>query len=195
MKKRYALPSGSSGFSLIELMVVIGVAGIITSIMIATFFKAETRESEVYNAAREFGAYAQKYRMQGINENICYVFSFTVSTTLPATNQYQIFKNDACDGSIASPSTLEKTVNLSDYKFEVMFGNLGGGVCSSLGVSVCSLSFYFKPRGFLNQSVDVSIYFTTKGDYDAGNKDVQTRATIDSLTGRVDLDKYAQAPW
>ena len=179
------------GFSLVELLVTIGIISVILYIVSGTFYQKESRENAIYNAARELGIYIQQYRMKTINENICYLFSFTGDTANPANDSYSIYKNDACDGDTAT-STLVKTVNLSDYKFDVMFGNKGSSGASD-GTSVDS--FYIKPRGFLNTSVAVSFYFTAKPYFDSGSTEHQVKVRVDQLTGRVKVVKFLESPW
>ncbi|MBF0275726.1 MAG: type II secretion system protein [Nitrospinae bacterium] len=183
---------GEGGFSLIELMITIAIMSTIFYMVANTLYQKESRENEIYNAARDLGTYIQQYRMKTINENQCYLFSFSGSRAVPVTDSYSIYLNSACDGDVAT-STLVTTVNLSSYSFNVIFGSIGSSGNTNDGIS--NNSFYIKPRGFLNTGTAVAIYFTSMHDYTNRLTEYQVRVRVDQLTGRVKLNKFRDETW
>ena len=146
---RKILSKKNAGFSLVELMVVIGILGILSVISIPALINPEHKARK---AARELVGDMQQTRMSAIKENQNWAVVF-----VPANNTYLICSDPGADGvwSAAADNTIEKTVRFTDYAAGIQYGNgvattnatVGGGAFPVDFISYNANVLTFNPRG------------------------------------------------
>jgi prepilin-type N-terminal cleavage/methylation domain-containing protein len=144
------IPSkNTAGFSLVELMVVVGILGILSVISIPALINPENKARK---AARELLGDMQQTRMSAIKENQNWAIVF-----VPANNTYLICSDPGPDGvwSATADNTIEKTVRFTDYAAGIQYGSgtattnatIGGGAFPANFVSYAADVLTFNPRG------------------------------------------------
>jgi len=171
---------GKSGFTLVEMMVVIAVLGILTAIAIPTYITWLPR-LRVSSAARQLFTDLQYARMRAISENNDYKVEFDTGNNL-----YKVYDD----------AVLVKTINIGDQHTGIAFGYTsttnwnGDAISDSVTFTGTPPSVTFKPTGRANKNG--SIYL--KPTEDSTRKDRQ-RAISVILTGRVRMYKNNGTTW
>jgi prepilin-type N-terminal cleavage/methylation domain-containing protein len=130
---------GDSGFTLIELMIVVALLAILGGIGVASIRTIGDKPGVQYAADELFGA-IQNARMRAIRTNqFC-----TVTFNAPGLNQYQV-------------SLTNEVVSLSKYRGNVTFGNSPNAANPAPAASL-----QFTPQGFATTSG--AVYLTTAID-------------------------------
>lgn len=138
-----------SGFSLLEMMVVIGIMGVIVAIALPALFNSETKASK---AARELMGDMQRTRMSAIRSNSDWAIVFD-----PPNNQYLICSDFGADAvwSATADNTIEKTVSFTNSAAGIQYGNgvattnatIGGGTFPADSVSYTADVLTFNSQG------------------------------------------------
>jgi prepilin-type N-terminal cleavage/methylation domain-containing protein len=132
--RKYRHTNSISGFSLIELVVVIVIAGIVMAIATPTTL-AWLRERGVRNAADQLSMDLQRAKLMAIKENA----NCTITTNSPAANQYTISLNG-------------EVVDLGRYP---------GGVTFTNNPELTSAAVTFTPQG-LCTTIPAAILLTNQ---------------------------------
>ncbi|MGD9351680.1 MAG: prepilin-type N-terminal cleavage/methylation domain-containing protein [Desulfobacterales bacterium] len=114
----------NSGFTLLELAVVIAIIGILSGIAIPNFINWLPKY-KLKNAAMDMRANFNATRLNAVKTNAAWAVIFDT-----ANNAYHICSDSGTNSAWDGPSgddTVEKTVNLSDYNAGVRFTSVSGG--------------------------------------------------------------------
>ena len=116
--------SKNSGFTLLELAVVIAIIGILSGIAIPNFINWLPKY-KLKNAAMDMRANFNATRLNAVKTNAAWAVFFDT-----ANNSYHICSDSGANSVWDGPSgddTVEKTVNLSEYNAGVRFTSVSGG--------------------------------------------------------------------
>lgn len=98
--RKAKLQANECGFSLVELMVVVGILGLLAAVGLP-YFATAIDDYRLKAAARDVYSDLQKARLQAIKENTLICVSFT-TVALPATGGgYTVFVDDGAGGGVA----------------------------------------------------------------------------------------------
>jgi prepilin-type N-terminal cleavage/methylation domain-containing protein len=146
---RQYLPENNSGFTMVELIVVIGILGILSAVSLPALINPEHKARK---AARELAGDMQQTRMSAIKENRNWAIVFD-----PANNRYLICSDPGPDNvwSATADNIIKKTVNFTNYAAGIQYGNgvattnatIGGGAFPVGFVSYTANVLTFNPRG------------------------------------------------
>jgi len=110
----------ASGFTLVELMIVIGVMLTATAIAVPTYHLTIKPSADLKGASQRIFSDMQLARLRAVSENVDYGLAFSAGPT------YQVFKD--IDGDVQCDSGEEvKTVNLTDDYSTVQYDTSQGG--------------------------------------------------------------------
>lgn len=170
---------GKSGFTLVEMMVVIAVAGVLTAIAIPTYIAWLPRH-RANGAARQLFTDLQYARMRAISENNDYKVEFDTGNNL-----YKVYDD----------TVLVKTINIGEhsgiaYGYSSSTNWNGDTISSSVTFTGTPPSVTFQPTGRANKNG--SIYL--KPTEDSTRKDRQRAISVIS-TGRVRMYKNNSTTW
>ena len=183
---------GKSGFTLVEMMVVIEVAGVLTAIAIPTYIAWLPRH-RANGAARQLFTDLQYARMRAISENNDYVITFDTSN-----NSYRVYDDGDNDFASAGVESAEliKTVNIGDEFIGISFGYVAGNDPEGSAISG-SVTFtgtpprvIFRSTGLADQNGEVYVKPAT----DSTRKDRQRIVAV-KMTGRIRLYKHNGSSW
>jgi prepilin-type N-terminal cleavage/methylation domain-containing protein len=170
---------GKSGFTIVELMIVIAIMGVLTAIAIPTYITWLPKH-RANAAARQLFADLQNARMRAISENNDYKVEF-----ITGSNLYKVYDD----------AVLVKTINIGNHS-GIGFGYSsatnwnGDGISGSVTFTGTPASVTFQPTGRANKNG--SIYF--KPTEDATRTDRQRAVTV-LLTGRIRMYKNNGTGW
>ena len=191
------------GFSLIELIVVIGIIGIVAGTTISYYFSMEPT-FRVNGAARQIMGNLMWARMRAISENNNYAIAFGSTGPDLSNDTYYIYDDGDNDFNTVGTETgeLVKTVVIPDeykdigYGFVVGMKKTSGGTLG-VGDSPVTFSssipagnvrwFWFEPTGRSNKNG--TIYLISNEDETNGIKE-RARAITVIQTGRVKILNY-----
>ena len=175
-----------SGFTLVEMMVVIAVLGVLTAIAIPNYI-AWLPKFRANSAARQLFTDLQYARMRAISENNYYVIAFDTGA-----NSYSIYDDDESDFIDVGVESgeLVKTVNINDQHPGIEFGRIGG---SDVTFSGTPKRVIFAPTG-RTKSANGTAYFIPTRDLSDNRTDRQRKITVIS-TGRIQLYKHNGSTW
>ena len=149
MKKRF-FGKTSSGFSLIELVVALGIGSILAGIAVPAYF-AWLPDFRLKSAARNLYSDMRQARPAGVKDNLGRRIVFNTGVN-PGT--YTIFA-PGNDGQLGTGDDIQvKTVNLGDYGSGVGYGS--GSAPGPIGTTFDDMVTFgantaiFNSRGFLN---------------------------------------------
>jgi prepilin-type N-terminal cleavage/methylation domain-containing protein len=184
---KYNFLKFQSGFSLMELMTVIGIIGIMAAIGIPKLTNSEHRSSK---AARELMGNIQQTRMSAIKDNQEWAVVFD-----PATNNYYICSDRGGDNawSAIGDNTIEKTGSFTGY---------GAGVQYGSGIATAKVFDDLDPSGAFGTGVTYNsnvLTFNSRGTCSAGYVYLfygdASYAVGTLLTGIVKLRRWSGGGW
>ncbi|MCA1795022.1 MAG: GspH/FimT family pseudopilin [Desulfobacteraceae bacterium] len=151
---RQYLPENNSGFTLVELIVVIGILGILSAVSLPALINPEHKARK---AARELMGDMQQTRMSAIKENKKWAIVFD-----PANNRYLICSDKGSDGvwSATADNVVKKTVRFADSAAGVKYG--GGDAVTDATDDMDPF-----PADFVSYSPNV-LTFNSRGTCSAG---------------------------
>ena len=139
---------GSSGFTLVELMVVIGVLLTATAIAVPAYHITIKPSADLKGAAQRIFSDMQLARLRAVSENVDYGLAFSTGPT------YQVFKDTDGDLVCDSGEDVKTVVLTDDYSTVVYDTSEGGG--DGIDFSGGTL-FTMTPRGLPSVSGSVFI--------------------------------------
>ncbi len=191
------------GFSILELIVVVAIAAVVTGITIPVYFSMKPT-IRVNGAARQIQGDFMWARMRAVSENNDYVIAFGEPNQILTNNTYYIYDDDDNDFITVGTEAgeLVKTVVISGeyegvgYGFVPGMDDTSGGTLNVSDPPVTFTSsipagnvrwFWFKPNGRANKLG--SIYLILDEDKTNGRKD-RSRAITVIQTGRIKIYDY-----
>jgi type IV fimbrial biogenesis protein FimT len=182
--------SDSSGFSFVELMVVIALVGILAAIGVPNFLRG-LPEKKLKGAARNLYADMQRARLLAVKENRSVRVRFDTATS---PGVYYFDDDEVGDPGYDQWDTGEFGRKLTDYASGIAYGSgsagdgAGGGACNwSTPASACSqIAFItFSSTGTANSG---SIYLQNQ------NQDVSYAVTVTDF-GAVKIRRFSGSGW
>jgi type IV fimbrial biogenesis protein FimT len=190
------------GFSLLELIVVVGIVAVVTGILLPVYFSMKPT-IRVNGAARQIQGDFMWARMRAVSENNDYVIIFGSAGPDLSNDTYYIYDDDNGDfddPAITDTNELVKTVVISDEYKDVGYGYTADNETNNqtllTGDPVTFQPksnirwFKFNPNGRSNKNG--SIYLILDEDETNGIKD-RSRAITVLLTGRIKIYDYSAA--
>jgi len=182
----------SPGFTLVELMIVIGVMGVLASITIPGFY-AYLPKYRASGAARQLFTDLQWAKMKAVAENNDYVVTFDTTAS-----GYTIYDDDDNDFSTAGAETgeLVRTASVGGQFPGIGFGWVsatnwnGDPITGSVSFTGTPPRVTFRPTGLANKNG--SVYLKPSGD--TSRPDRQRAVTV-LMTGRIRLYKNNGSGW
>lgn len=133
------------GFTLIELMVVMGLAGILAAIAVPVYIESSAR-NKVWTASETIGSQIRQARLKGISRNR----RFQVRFNCPAAGQFRVLAVN--DATINGVSRCAQTEQFDSGVF-AMPAEVGFGVVPTLTVSGRGI---FTSAGVIPQTITVT---------------------------------------
>jgi type IV fimbrial biogenesis protein FimT len=157
------------GYTLFELLIVVGLIGIISAISVPVFIESSARNA-VWTASETIGAQIRQARLKAISRNT----SFQVRFDCPAVGQLRVL---VVDDTIDDGNRCDNTVEFDSGVFALPVGvgfNSGGGAVPSLQVNGRGT---FSSPGAIPLTIAV-----TNGD--------RSRTLTVSLTGQITFSDF-----
>ena len=184
----------ATGFTVIELLIAVGILGILSSIAIPSY-NAWLPKTRVNSAARELFTELQLAKMKAISENNDYVITFD-----GANNTDRIYDDDDNDFATAGAEweELVKAVDIDNRHPGISYGYVSGEspsgsvITKAVTFSGSPRRVAFSPTGLANKNG--SIYLVPTADTSNSRKDRQRVITI-LKTGRVRLYRHTGSAW
>jgi prepilin-type N-terminal cleavage/methylation domain-containing protein len=156
-----------SGFTLMEMMAVVGIIGILVAVAIPSF-----------------SVWLPNYKLKGAIQDLYSNMQNAKMEAIKANGQYTITFDEGADNYTMTPPTgTAKTVTLADYGYGVRFGDPGGGEA----VTYTGDSVTFTSRGMVTENDEKWVKLTNdKGRF----YQVGTRGT-----GVIRLQKWNGSSW
>jgi Tfp pilus assembly protein FimT len=174
-KRKHPGVKGQGGFSLVELMVVLGIIILGALIGIPTYTTTIKPTAELKAAARRLYSDIQEARMLAIKENVRYGLAFYTSP-----DRYTLFvDNVTANGQYDTGEQIIKTRNLASEYNKIEFDDSCGG-CAGDGITFANNAFSMTTRALASSSG--VIYLKNK-------KDEGRSVTVNTM-GNVKLEKY-----
>ena len=191
-RKKVKTMHRDSGFTMVELLIVIAILGVLLAIAVPNYMDYLPKH-RASGATRQLFTEMQSSKMKAISENNDYVITFDTSN-----NSYSIY--DDGDNNFATMGAetgeLIKTVNISDAFSGISFGYVSGndpdgsGISSSVTFTGTPPSVIFRPTGVANKTGEVYIKPTS----DIAPKERQRAVTV-KLTGRIRMYRHTGSSW
>ena len=184
----------ATGFTVIELLIAVGILGILSSIAIPSY-NAWLPKTRVNNAARELFTELQLAKMKAITENNDYVITFD-----SANNTYSIYDDDDNDFATAGAESdeLVKAIDIDTKHPGIEYGYVsekspnGSVITKAVTFSGSPRRMAFGPTGLANKNGSISLVPTE--DTSNSRKDRQRVITV-LKTGRVRLYRNTGSCW
>ena len=190
------------GFSLLELIVVVGIVAVVTGILLPVYFSMKPT-IRVNGAARQIQGDFMWARMRAVTENNDYVIAFGTAGPDLSNNTYYIYDDDDNDFNTVGTETSElvKTVVIPDDYEDTGYGyvsgiketdnvtNLTEAVTFGTGGATKPIWFRFEPNGRSDVLNEEGIYLILDEDKTNGRKD-RSRAITVIQTGRIKIYDY-----
>ncbi len=186
------------GFSILELIVVVAIAAVVTGIIIPVYFSMKPT-IRVNGAARQIQGDFMWARMRAVSENNDYVIAFGEPNQILTNNTYYIYDDDDNDFITVGTEAgeLVKTVVIPDEYEKVGYGytvskrtdnttDLTEAVTFNSGGATKPIWFKFEPNGRSN--IPGGIYLILDEDKTNGRKDRSRAITV--KTGRIKIYDY-----
>ena len=186
MKSKQEISSGPNhqhGFTLVEMMVVIGIIAVTLAIAIPTYHLTIKPTARLNGAARRIYSDIQLARMRAVSEGVRYGLAFYGSP-----DYYIVFKDnntansqyDNNDGGLGNDEKIIKTVTLADDYPNVVFDTASGDTGDGVDLFGANNSTSMQPSGLP----------TKQGTIYLINEKGEGREIVINQMGGVRIEKY-----